>query len=79
MCTTLFVSVLACAQGVEERDHVATVVTQARQTYGDFVPNCESSGMLADVHIYEMDLVPGIAFSRAQRQLLSFAVEQHLL
>lgn len=55
------------------------VINRARQTYGDFVPNCKSSGMLADVHIYMMDLVPGVAFSRARRQLFSSPVEQHLL
>lgn len=55
------------------------IMNQVRQTYGDFVPTCESSGMLADVHVYEMDLVPGVAFSRARRQLLNFPMEQRLL
>ncbi len=55
------------------------LIKQARQTYGEFVPNCKPHGMLADVHIYEMDFVPGVAFSRARRQLLALAMEQCLL
>lgn len=55
------------------------LINQALQTYGEFVPNCEPHGMLADVHVYEMDFVPGVAFSRARRQLLSPAMELRLL
>ncbi|KAI0408312.1 hypothetical protein F4802DRAFT_549313 [Xylaria palmicola] len=55
------------------------LMNQIRQTYGEFVPDCESYGMLADVYIYVMDLVPGVAFSRARRQLLTPGVEQRLL
>ena len=55
------------------------LMNQARQIYGEFVPNCVPRGMLADVHVYEMDLVPGVAFSRARRQLLALGMEQRLL
>jgi hypothetical protein len=66
---------------VQFRDSVLNLqlMNQARQIYGEFVPNCEPCGMLADVHVYEMDLVPGIAFSRARRQLLAPGMEQRLL
>lgn len=55
------------------------VMEQARKTYGNFVPECKSRGMLADVHIYEMDLVTGVAFSQARRQLVSPGMEERLL
>jgi hypothetical protein len=51
----------------------------ARQTYGEFVPNCEPCDKLADVYIYEMDLVPGVAFSRVRCQLLAPGMENRLL
>lgn len=55
------------------------LMNQARQTYMEFVPNCKSCGMLADVHVYEMDLIPGVAFSRARRQLFAPEMKQCLL
>ncbi|KND86463.1 hypothetical protein TOPH_08900 [Tolypocladium ophioglossoides CBS 100239] len=55
------------------------IVREARRAYGDFVPNCESHGMLSDVYVYEMDFVPGVALSRARRQLLAHGSEQRLL
>lgn len=55
------------------------LMKQARKTYGDFVPNCKSRGMLADVYVYEMDLIAGVAFSRARRQLFTPEMEQHLV
>lgn len=55
------------------------LMNQARQTYGEFVPNCKPYGMLADVYVYEMDFVPGVAFSRARRQFFSSGMEQCLL
>jgi hypothetical protein len=55
------------------------IMEQARKTYGSFVPICKSRGMLAEVHVYEMDLVPGVAFSRARRQLVSPGMEERLL
>jgi len=55
------------------------LLNQARQTYGEFVPNCEPCDKLADVYIYEMDLVPGVAFSRVRRQLLAPGMENRLL
>ncbi|KFH47905.1 hypothetical protein ACRE_011350 [Hapsidospora chrysogenum ATCC 11550] len=55
------------------------LISQARQTYGGFVPNCKAHGMLADVYVYEADLVPGVAFSWARRQLLAPAMEDRLL
>lgn len=55
------------------------LMNQARQNYGEFVPNCKPYGMIADVHVYEMDFVPGVAFSRARRQLLAPGMEQRLL
>ncbi|RSL40391.1 hypothetical protein CEP54_016129 [Fusarium duplospermum] len=54
-------------------------MNQARQTYGEFVPNCKPYGMLADVYVYEMDFVPGVAFSRARRQFFSSGMEKCLL
>ncbi|POR32003.1 Uncharacterized protein TPAR_07770 [Tolypocladium paradoxum] len=55
------------------------IIHQARQTYREFVPNCECRGMLGDVYVYEMDFVPGVAFSRARRHLLARGLEQRLL
>jgi hypothetical protein len=55
------------------------IINLARQTYRDFVPNCKSGGTLTDVHVYEMDLVPGVAFCRARRQLLAPEMEPRLL
>ncbi|KAG5804251.1 hypothetical protein H9Q71_011157 [Fusarium xylarioides] len=55
------------------------LINQARQTYPEFVPNCEAHGMLADVYVYEMDFVPGVAFSRARRQLFASGMEHCLL
>ena len=55
------------------------LMKQARKTYGDFVPNCKYRGMLANVYIYEMDLIGGVAFSRARRQLFAPEMEQHLV
>lgn len=55
------------------------LMDQARQTYGKLVPNCEPCGKLADVHVYKMDFVPGVAFSRARPQLLASGMEQRLL
>ncbi|KAF2175644.1 hypothetical protein K469DRAFT_609951 [Zopfia rhizophila CBS 207.26] len=55
------------------------LMCQARQTYGEFVPNCEPYGMLAGVHVYQMDFVPGVAFSRARHHLLAPRMEQRLL
>ncbi|POR38628.1 Uncharacterized protein TPAR_01172 [Tolypocladium paradoxum] len=55
------------------------IVHQARQTYREFVPNCEFRGMLSDLYMYETDLVAGVAFYRARRQLLAPSMEQHLL
>jgi hypothetical protein len=55
------------------------LLNQARQTYGKFVPNCKPCDKLADVYIYEMDLVPGVAFSRVRHQLLAPRMENRLL
>lgn len=55
------------------------LMDQARQTYGDFVPNCKSCGMLVDVYVYQSDLVLGAAFSRLRRQLFTPGMEQRLL
>ncbi len=55
------------------------LVNQARQTYREFVPSCKPYGMLADVHVYMMDCVPGVAFCRARRQFLTPGMEQRLL
>lgn len=52
---------------------------EARQTYGELVPNCELCDKLADVFVYQMDLVPGVAFSRIQRQIFSPGMENRLL
>ena len=55
------------------------LANQAHQTYGEFVPRCKAHGILADVYVYEMEFVPGVAFSRARRQLLAPTMEQQLL
>jgi hypothetical protein len=55
------------------------LLSQARQTYGGFVPNCEAHDKLADVYIYEMDFVPGVSFSQVRRQLLAPGMENRLL
>ncbi|KAF5027341.1 hypothetical protein F66182_542 [Fusarium sp. NRRL 66182] len=55
------------------------LMNRARQTYGEFVPYCELHGMLADVYVYEMDFVPGVAFSRARRQLFAPGMEHCLV
>ncbi|UNI18217.1 hypothetical protein JDV02_004499 [Purpureocillium takamizusanense] len=55
------------------------ILRQARQTYGDFVPNCEFRDMLSDLYVYEADLVAGVAFCRARRELLAPRMTQHLL
>ncbi|KPM39356.1 hypothetical protein AK830_g7208 [Neonectria ditissima] len=57
------------------------LIELARQSYGDFVPNCKPhSTMLGDVYVYLWDLVPGPAFCRVRRQFLALDVEmeQHL-
>ncbi len=52
----------------------------AWRTYGSrFVPECRSHGMVSDVHVYEMDHVPGVAFSQARRQLLAAEMEPRLM
>lgn len=53
----------------------------AKQSYGDFVPNCEPfTTMLGGLHVYVWDLVPGPAFCRVRRQFLALNVglEQRL-
>ncbi|PGH20439.1 hypothetical protein AJ80_03585 [Polytolypa hystricis UAMH7299] len=55
------------------------LIDKARQTCGDFVPDCKPHSMLADAYVYEMDLVPGAAFSRAMPQLLASGMEQCLV
>lgn len=55
------------------------LINQARQTHREFVPNCKPHDILANIYVYEMDFVPGVAFSRAWRHLLAPAVELHLL
>lgn len=57
------------------------LIELARQSYGDFVPNCKPHGtMLGDVHVYVWDLIHGPAFCRVRRQFLALDVgmEQHL-
>jgi hypothetical protein len=49
-----------------------------RQSYGDFVPRCEYHRILGDVHVYVWDLVPGPAFCRVRRQLLTPGMEPRL-
>lgn len=55
------------------------LVGQARKTYGDFVPEHKPRGMLADTHVYEMELVPGAGFSRIRRHLFTPGMEPQLL
>lgn len=55
------------------------IIRQAWQTYREFVPQCKFCGMLSDVYVYEMDLVAGVVFCRARRQLLAPGMEQRLL
>ena len=45
---------------------------------GDFVPPCESREMLVDIHVHEMDFVPGVTVSRAGRLLFASAMEDRL-
>jgi hypothetical protein len=68
-------------KAVQFRDSALNLelVNQARQTYEEFVPNCKPCDNLADVYIYKMDFVPGVAFSRVQRQLLAPRMETRLL
>jgi hypothetical protein len=54
------------------------IIECAKQSYKDFVPNCEYYGMLRDVHIYGWDLVPGPAFCRARHQFLTPGLQQRL-
>ncbi|KAI1475842.1 hypothetical protein F4774DRAFT_428645 [Daldinia eschscholtzii] len=55
------------------------LVKLARQTYRGFVPRCIFYDKLDDVYVYEMDLVPGVALSRAMRKLLAPGMETCLL
>jgi hypothetical protein len=55
------------------------VLNPARQSYGKFVPGCVAHGRLGDGYVYEMDLVPGIAFCQARRQLFSPEMEPRLM
>lgn len=52
------------------------MMEQARQTYTGFVPSCNAAGTLGDVYVYEMDLVTGLAFSRARHPLFGCLSEQ---
>ena len=54
------------------------LVDYARQSYKDFVPNCEYYGMLGDVHMYGWDLVPGPAFCRVRHQFLTPGLQERL-
>jgi len=55
------------------------LLNQARQTYGEFVPTCTPCDMLADVYVYKMNCVPGVAFARVRRKLLAPKMESRLL
>ncbi|TAQ84463.1 hypothetical protein B7494_g7212 [Chlorociboria aeruginascens] len=54
------------------------LVEYARQTYKDFVPDCEYEGMFGNVHMYRWDLVPGPAFCRVRHQFLTLGFQQRL-
>ncbi|KAI1389175.1 uncharacterized protein F4822DRAFT_429788 [Hypoxylon trugodes] len=53
-------------------------IEQARQSYPDFIPVCESHSVYGDVFVYVWNLVPGPAFCRVRRQFLAPGMEQQL-
>jgi hypothetical protein len=57
------------------------LIKLARQSYGNFVPNCELySTRLGNVHVYIWDLISGPAFCRVRRHFfaLDLRMEQRL-
>jgi len=54
------------------------LIEHIRRSYGNFVPRCEYYTALGDVHVYVWDLVPGPAFCRVRRQLLTLGMEPRL-
>lgn len=47
------------------------VIALSKVTYANFVPSCEERGFLGHLRVYEMDIVTGVAFSIAQREMCS--------
>jgi hypothetical protein len=54
------------------------LVEHARQSYGNFVPNCEYLGIIGGVYVYLWDLVPGPAFCRVRHEFHTLGMQQRL-
>jgi hypothetical protein len=54
------------------------LVEPARQSYRNFVPNCEYQGIIGGIYVYLWDLVPGPAFCRVRREFHTLGMQQRL-